>query len=139
MGVLDEHSDILKETDDFEEFVKHQNCYNDVMKKIANILHDKDPKKCMLQWLKGQEDCDSDNILGFMYLYGVEVDVDKTKAMELFRRSAEQGNIIGQDSLGMIYLNGNGVEKDLDEAYKWLEMSIVKHYVTIPKSLYESL
>jgi len=56
------------------------------------------------------------------YLMGVAyfVSKDYTKAAELYRKSAEQGNIDAQFPLGNMYINGEGVKQDDAEAAKWL-------------------
>ncbi len=52
------------------------------------------------------------------YLRG---DIDT--ALGLWTPLAEQGNADAQYMLGLIYFNGRYVEKDEDEASKWLELS----------------
>ncbi len=44
---------------------------------------------------------------------------DDNKAFSLFLKSAEQGNPEALNMIGMCYLNGAGVTKDLSEAIKW--------------------
>ena len=45
---------------------------------------------------------------------------DGNKAMEWFRRAAEQGDVMGMDKLGYAYLYGRNVEVDFAEAATWL-------------------
>ena len=40
---------------------------------------------------------------------------------EELKKNAEQGDADAQYNLGNAYLNGNGVEKDLEEAAKWFK------------------
>ena len=35
------------------------------------------------------------------------------------KKAAEQGHVIAQNTLGFLYLNGQGVNKDYAEAVKW--------------------
>jgi hypothetical protein len=44
-------------------------------------------------------------------------------AVEWFRRAAEQGLAGSQMTLGMLYEQGIGVEKNETEAKKWYEMA----------------
>lgn len=48
-----------------------------------------------------------------MYLTSTAVDINALK------KSAEQGDAKAQYNLGVCYYNGNGVEKDYQEAVKW--------------------
>ena len=45
---------------------------------------------------------------------------DGNKAMEWFRRAADQGDVMGMDKLGYAYLFGRNVEVDYAEAATWL-------------------
>ena len=45
---------------------------------------------------------------------------NKTKAAKLFRKSAEQGHVSAQFSLGVMYETGQGVPEDKAEAIKWI-------------------
>jgi TPR repeat protein len=137
MQVLEEYNEYLGNTDNFEEFVKHHKMYNDVMRQIINILHNKDISKGMLKWLKKREDSDSCNIMGYMYKHGVSVTVDEKRAVTLFRKSANQENIIGQDSLGMMYLHGIGIQKNEKKAHEWLNKSTEGCWIVIPKNMYD--
>ena len=49
---------------------------------------------------------------------------DYPEAIRWFRRAADQGSAIGYFRLGLAYLNGQGVERNLCEATKWLDMAI---------------
>jgi TPR repeat protein len=59
------------------------------------------------------------NKRGVSYLIGKGVAKDRAKALECFRKAAEQGNSGGQRYLGDMYFRGWGVAKDLTEAAKW--------------------
>jgi TPR repeat protein len=58
-----------------------------------------------------------------MYLYGEGADIDETKAAECFRKAADQGLPGAQMALGMMYENGQGVEKDEVEARRWYKLA----------------
>lgn len=46
------------------------------------------------------------------------------RAAELYRAAAEAGSPAAMNNLGSLYLNGKGVEKDLDEAERWFLRSV---------------
>ena len=41
-----------------------------------------------------------------------------------FRRAAEHGNSSAQNSLGNLLSNGNGIKKNIDEAFKWYKKAL---------------
>ena len=51
------------------------------------------------------------------------LDADVTKAFELYRESASEGDAGGMYNLGRCYLEGIGIEKDMDTARLWLGLS----------------
>jgi len=61
--------------------------------------------------------------LGTMYFNGFGVDKDYSKAVEWYRKSAEQGDVNGQINLGTMYFNGFGVDKDYSKAVEWYRKS----------------
>ena len=54
-----------------------------------------------------------------MYHYGKGVSRDYAKAVEWYRKSAEQGDTNAQYELGYMYHNGIGVSKDHTKAAEW--------------------
>jgi TPR repeat protein len=61
-----------------------------------------------------------------MYATGSGVQQDDKEAVKLFRMAAEAGDSDAQASLGLAYLAGRGVAKDLQQSYFWLELAAVK-------------
>jgi TPR repeat protein len=57
--------------------------------------------------------------LGVMYLEGLGVGKDETRAISWFHRAADQGAASGQIALAEAYVQGSGVMKDDVEAVKW--------------------
>ena len=55
-----------------------------------------------------------------MYANGTGVAKDNTKAMEWFRKAAEQGHAFAQYDLGFMYANGIDVPTDNAKAMEWL-------------------
>lgn len=61
---------------------------------------------------------DAQTKLAYLYAAGRGVEKNQIEAARLFRRAAEQGNVVAQDNLGAIYANGSfGQTKDLILAY----------------------
>jgi TPR repeat protein len=48
-----------------------------------------------------------------------EVVLDFTNSFKWHYKAAENGYVEAQFILGFIYINGRGVDKNYDEAYKW--------------------
>ena len=68
-----------------------------------------------------EENADELNKLGFRHYNGDGVAQDYSKAVELFRKAAEQGHADAQYNLGFYCHMGVGVdESDPEEALKWL-------------------
>lgn len=59
------------------------------------------------------------NALGVMYLYGINVEYNPKRAIELFELADKQNNAEAQYNLSMIYANGMGVPKDTKLAEQW--------------------
>ena len=49
--------------------------------------------------------------------------MDAAKAFELYRQSASEGDAGGLYNLGRCYLEGIGIEKDMDKAQLWLGLA----------------
>ncbi len=54
-----------------------------------------------------------------MYSKGRGVPQDFAKALQWYRKAAEQGNVSAQSSLGIFYTTGRGVPQDDAEAVGW--------------------
>ena len=62
---------------------------------------------------------------GQMYRYGNGTKVNYEKAIELFKDSAENGNIAASMyALGKIYQYGNGVNRNLHQAFHWFQRAV---------------
>jgi hypothetical protein len=55
---------------------------------------------------------------------GTEVPHDNVQAAQWFLRAADAGQAFGMYMSGMARWSGRGVEQDMVEAYKWLDLSI---------------
>ena len=54
-----------------------------------------------------------------MYYLGDGVDVNYKKAIEWYKKAAEQGYADAQYNLGIMYENGHGVDQDDSMAMRW--------------------
>ena len=57
--------------------------------------------------------------------------------MKWYRKAAEQGDADAQYNLGYSYSNGEGVEKDEEEAVKWYRKAAEQGYEKAKKILFE--
>lgn len=57
--------------------------------------------------------------LAYKYYVGEGVEQDYTKALDLFTKSAAQGNRDAQFALGLMYYNGEGLKQDYTKAFEW--------------------
>ena len=73
-----------------------------------------------LQSRVGQEDAQAQFELGLRYDKGYGVTRDPAKALELFKRSADNGHPTAQVEMAYKYRSGDGVKKDLGESLTYL-------------------
>lgn len=65
---------------------------------------------------------DAQNLLGIIYYTGHEfIPVDAAKAVQWWRRSADNGNSSAINNVGSCYYQGTGVDVDYSEAFKWFK------------------
>lgn len=57
--------------------------------------------------------------IGYSFEFGTNGEQSFEKAVEWYRKSAEQGNAWSQNRLGDCYFKGNGVELDYNKAVQW--------------------
>lgn len=101
------------------------------MFEMGNSFYDKGNYTEALNWYKkaaenGYSDAQSE--LGFMYLNGEGVTVNKPEAVKWLRKAGENGDALAQQAVGYMYKNGDGVPKNLSEAQKWFRMAAPKFY-----------
>jgi len=64
------------------------------------------------------------NTLGFIHNRGIgETPANQTKARNFVNKAAELGSVEAIANLGVLYLNGEGVEKDIDKATRYLRLA----------------
>lgn len=61
--------------------------------------------------------------VGCKYLSGTGVSKDFEKAAKFFRQAAERGHVAAQLSLGSMYANGEGLQKNDKEACFWMSLA----------------
>ena len=71
-----------------------------------------------------QGNADAQAELGRQYL---NVDQDYKRALEWFKKSADKGNAVAQNGLGVMYQHGLGVKQDSVEAVKWFKLSAAQN------------
>jgi TPR repeat protein len=59
-----------------------------------------------------------------MHLRGDGFEKNLQRAAELMTSAAERGLAIAQYHLGLMYSNGEGVSRDLIQAYKWADLAV---------------
>jgi hypothetical protein len=75
-----------------------------------------------LRQMADNNDPAAENALGLRYFQGDEkngVERDEKEAFRWFHRAADHGSLKAQAKLGILYWNGRGVPKDVNEAYFW--------------------
>lgn len=82
----------------------------------------KKDKEQVFYWIQEFANQDNDyaqNALGVMHLYGINVEYNAKRAIELFKLADKKNNAEAQCNLSMIYANGMGVPKDKKLAEQW--------------------
>jgi hypothetical protein len=93
-------------------------CFVDVRFKAA-------PPPDILQRLEAMADTGDDHaacVAAAAYYNGIRVAKDLPKAAYLYSEAAMHGNTLGQQKLGFMYARGEGVPKNMLEAYKWISL-----------------
>lgn len=65
--------------------------------------------------------------IGLAYLSGIDVEVDRKRALNLIKSAAEAGLIEAKEKLVSMYENGLGVKRDYYEALEW-QYSVAEYY-----------
>jgi hypothetical protein len=84
------------------------------------------------------------NLLASKYYYGGDVfgpqagwQQDHKKVYELWQQSAHKGVAASQFMLGVLYMDGDGVERSYSEAYAWFSLSLQGGYRMATDALIE--
>lgn len=68
--------------------------------------------------------------IGTFYLRGHSVKVDKLKAIQWLKKSADNGVSLAQFEVGLMYGNGDGVAQDYSKALKWFKKAADQNHST---------
>lgn len=113
---------------------------------IENIAHISDSEKkkpmafinklkalCEKVYLQGAQlgDDTSQNQIGMIY----QKQYKYVESLNWYRKSAEQGNMVGQYNLGFMLFHGMGTKPNLTEAKKWIFMSAEQGFPPAIESL----
>lgn len=83
--------------------------------------------------LAAKGNAEAQDMLGCFYETGWGgVLQDYTKAAVWFRKAAEQGDPGSQYGLGELYLEGEGVPQDYQQAYFWLDLAAARRNSIVP-------
>lgn len=87
--------------------------------KGVNAYQDGDIERAMVVWKKAG-DARSHFALGMLFLDGLaDTPPDAQEAVTLFKKAAGDGHVEAQNTLGILYENGEGVEQDYQTAHYW--------------------
>lgn len=73
--------------------------------------------------------------IGVLYEKGQGVAQDYKKAIEWYKKAADQGDEVAMRNIGLSYWEGSGVPKNCDEAMKWLKLATEKGDVNAMKCI----
>ena len=62
--------------------------------------------------------------VGYYYDHGIVVEVDKERALDLYKMAAKEGNNNAQKSLAYLYEQSEETETNLDDAIYWYKKAI---------------
>ncbi|UZO06781.1 uncharacterized protein OCT59_027090 [Rhizophagus irregularis] len=97
---------------------------------IYNYLnnHNMTSQEIYIYLLNNQNHSNSIVLLGDFNYLGIEINIDKKKAFELYQVAANSGSIIAQYNLGCCYLHGNGDYKDYNKAFELFKKLAEREY-----------
>ena len=106
------------------------------MYEMGQSFYDKgDYKEAMSWYLKAAENgySDAQSELGFMYMNGEGVPVNKSEGAKWLIKAGENGDAMAQRALGFMYKNGDGVYKSESESQKWFRKAAPQFYESARK------
>ncbi|EXX57134.1 uncharacterized protein OCT59_024735 [Rhizophagus irregularis] len=68
--------------------------------------------------LNNQNDSNSIFLLGYFNNYGIEANINKQKALELYQKAAELENTAAQFDLAYLHIYGKGIDKSYDKVFE---------------------
>ena len=101
-----------------EKFLDIPECVNPIIDEelLINRLHE-----ILADYINCENNEDKEHIylIGLAYLYGYDVEVDRTRGVELVTKAADDGLTEAMETLYDMYSNGNFVSLNYTEAIKW--------------------
>ena len=101
-----------------EKFLDIPECVNPIDNEelLINRLHE-----ILADYINCENNEDKEHIylIGLAYLYGYDVEVDRTRGVELVTKAADDGLTEAMETLYDMYSNGNFVSLNYTEAIKW--------------------
>ncbi|RIA82399.1 kinase-like domain-containing protein [Glomus cerebriforme] len=94
-----------------QSILNHLNNHNVKLQEIYNWL------------INNQDNSNSIVLLGVFNYFGIETEIDKQKAFELYKKAANLENIFGINNLGNCYLHGIGTSVDKRKAFELFQKS----------------
>ena len=91
------------------------NSYNINIQEIYNWL------------LNNQTSANSIYLLGYFNYYGIGININMINAFELYQKAAELENILAKYELTLMYIYGEGIDKDYNKAFE-LSKKLAKEY-----------
>ena len=82
-----------------------------------------------------QEEAREQNKLGEQYASGMGVARNYVKAVDLYRKAAEQGYAVAQFNLGKMYENGKGVSQSDEQACRWYIKAAIQGHADAQNNL----
>ena len=80
----------------------------------------------LLAPLAAQDNSEAIWRIGMMQSFGLGMIENQKLGVENFTKAAELGNGMAMHMLGVAYMMGEGVEKDLDKAIEWFEKAVAE-------------
>lgn len=91
---------------------------------LSLIYLEKEDHLRQIEWLlKGQNDIDCLRELGILCYEGEIAQLDYKKSFECFFKAADQGDVVSNYYLALMYFNGQGVKEDEERAMHHLEIA----------------
>lgn len=117
----------------YEKYNNTQKCITiDEREKLINVIRQITSKE-------NDKENDHDYYIGLAYLYGIDVEKDKEKAIELITKEANNGNIKARETLASMHRNGIGVDVDYESACYYLEKCYKEDNLELSPQYFEKI
>lgn len=94
------------------------------IKRLAALFFTYEHYEATVYWLReARDDAEAQYELANLYLQGLGVEESEEKALELYKKAAEQGHADAANNLADMYFNGEGVEVNEALALHWFSQA----------------